>query len=165
MLKAGWDWIITTNTKKAQYDISGNYSAYGFEMHLSRSLGPFILSIYLPSAMWVYIFYFAGCFTWWHGSTMVIPPLNWVLAPLRPEVNMSWRQGPFWVTLWGPLSGSRPFLKCGAKTPNYAALRNDKDGAFFQEWFCENSGSWQCLGFLSLSLRISCLPGGFSHLN
>ena len=31
--------------------VSGNYSAYGFEMHLSRSLGPFILSIYLPSAM------------------------------------------------------------------------------------------------------------------
>jgi len=32
---------------------SSNYSAYGFEMHLSRSLGPFILSIYLPSAMFV----------------------------------------------------------------------------------------------------------------
>ena len=32
---------------------AGNYSVYGFEMQLSRSLGPFILSIYLPSAMFV----------------------------------------------------------------------------------------------------------------
>merc|ERR1719474_129768 len=32
---------------------SSNYSVYGFEMQLSRSLGPFILSIYLPSAMFV----------------------------------------------------------------------------------------------------------------
>ena len=31
----------------------GNYSAYGFEILLSRSLGPFILSVYLPSAMFV----------------------------------------------------------------------------------------------------------------
>ena len=31
----------------------GNYSVYGFEIRLSRSLGPFILSIYLPSAMFV----------------------------------------------------------------------------------------------------------------
>ena len=33
--------------------LAGNYSVYGFEMQLSRSLGPFILSIYLPSAMFV----------------------------------------------------------------------------------------------------------------
>ena len=26
---------------------------YGFEMKLSRSIGPFILSVYLPSAMFV----------------------------------------------------------------------------------------------------------------
>merc|ERR1719317_1424982 len=32
---------------------SSNYSAYGFEILLSRSLGPFILSVYLPSAMFV----------------------------------------------------------------------------------------------------------------
>eukprot|EP00090_Calanus_glacialis_P009961 TRINITY_DN18345_c0_g1_i1.p1 TRINITY_DN18345_c0_g1~~TRINITY_DN18345_c0_g1_i1.p1 ORF type:complete len:466 (-),score=107.54 TRINITY_DN18345_c0_g1_i1:448-1845(-) len=32
---------------------SSNYSVYGFEIRLSRSLGPFILSIYLPSAMFV----------------------------------------------------------------------------------------------------------------
>ena len=32
---------------------AGNYSAYGFEILLSRSLGPFILSVYLPSAMFV----------------------------------------------------------------------------------------------------------------
>jgi len=32
---------------------SSNYSAYGFEVLLSRSLGPFILSVYLPSAMFV----------------------------------------------------------------------------------------------------------------
>jgi hypothetical protein len=31
----------------------GNYSVYGFEINLSRSLGPFILSVYLPSAMFV----------------------------------------------------------------------------------------------------------------
>ena len=32
---------------------SSNYSVYGFEMRLSRSLGSFILSVYLPSAMFV----------------------------------------------------------------------------------------------------------------
>ncbi|XP_023326380.1 glycine receptor subunit alpha-3 [Eurytemora carolleeae] len=32
---------------------SSNYSMYGFEINLSRSLGPFILSVYLPSAMFV----------------------------------------------------------------------------------------------------------------
>merc|ERR1719474_2248757 len=32
---------------------SSNYSVYGFEILLSRSLGPFILSVYLPSAMFV----------------------------------------------------------------------------------------------------------------
>lgn len=32
---------------------SSNYSVYGFEIRLSRSLGSFILSIYLPSAMFV----------------------------------------------------------------------------------------------------------------
>jgi len=32
---------------------SSNYSVYGFEIRLTRSLGPFILSIYLPSAMFV----------------------------------------------------------------------------------------------------------------
>ena len=31
----------------------GNYSVYGFEIRLTRSLGPFILSVYLPSAMFV----------------------------------------------------------------------------------------------------------------
>ena len=46
--------IHNNNNKNPNY-ISGNYSAYGFEMHLSRSLGPFILSIYLPSAMWVFL--------------------------------------------------------------------------------------------------------------
>ena len=35
------------------FDILGNYSVYGFEIQLTRSLGPFILSIYLPSAMFV----------------------------------------------------------------------------------------------------------------
>ena len=33
--------------------VSGNYSVYGFEIKLTRSLGPFILSVYLPSAMFV----------------------------------------------------------------------------------------------------------------
>lgn len=32
---------------------SSNYSAYGFDIRVSRSIGPFILSIYLPSAMFV----------------------------------------------------------------------------------------------------------------
>jgi glycerol uptake facilitator-like aquaporin len=32
---------------------TGNYSVYGFQINLSRSLGPFILSVYLPSAMFV----------------------------------------------------------------------------------------------------------------
>jgi len=32
---------------------SSNYSAYGFQILLSRSLGPYILSVYLPSAMFV----------------------------------------------------------------------------------------------------------------
>ena len=36
-----------------KYIYPGNYSAYGFEILLSRSLGPFILSVYLPSAMFV----------------------------------------------------------------------------------------------------------------
>ena len=44
--------------------VPGNYSAYGFEMHLSRSLGTFILSIYLPSAMFV-------CMSW---VSFFIPP-------------------------------------------------------------------------------------------
>ena len=33
--------------------LSGNYSVYGFEIKLTRSIGPFILSVYLPSAMFV----------------------------------------------------------------------------------------------------------------
>ena len=52
------DWRKNIHKKneeeKTQNYVTGNYSAYGFEMHLSRSLGPFILSIYLPSAMWVF---------------------------------------------------------------------------------------------------------------
>merc|ERR1719350_295926 len=32
---------------------SSNYSVYGFEVRISRSLGPYILSVYLPSAMFV----------------------------------------------------------------------------------------------------------------
>merc|ERR1719192_1055451 len=32
---------------------SSNYSVYGFEIKLTRSIGPFILSVYLPSAMFV----------------------------------------------------------------------------------------------------------------
>ena len=35
------------------FKISGNYSVYGFEIRLTRSLGPFVLSVYLPSAMFV----------------------------------------------------------------------------------------------------------------
>ena len=35
------------------FPFAGNYSAYGFEIIISRSLGPFILSVYLPSAMFV----------------------------------------------------------------------------------------------------------------
>ena len=32
---------------------AGNYSVYGMQIVLSRSLGPFILSVYLPSGMFV----------------------------------------------------------------------------------------------------------------
>jgi len=39
--------------KRVVVGSSSNYSAYGFEILLSRSLGPFILSVYLPSAMFV----------------------------------------------------------------------------------------------------------------
>jgi len=39
--------------KRVVLGSSSNYSAYGFEVLLSRSLGPFILSVYLPSAMFV----------------------------------------------------------------------------------------------------------------
>jgi len=38
---------------------SSNYSVYGFEIQLSRSLGPFLLSIYLPSAMFVTMSWFS----------------------------------------------------------------------------------------------------------
>ena len=38
---------------KNKTDVLGNYSMYGFEMKLTRSMGPFILSVYLPSAMFV----------------------------------------------------------------------------------------------------------------
>ena len=31
----------------------GNYSVYGMQIVLKRSLGPFILSVYLPSGMFV----------------------------------------------------------------------------------------------------------------
>jgi len=39
--------------KKTFSGSSSNYSVYGFQIKLSRSLGPFILSVYLPSAMFV----------------------------------------------------------------------------------------------------------------
>jgi len=46
--------ILKLPTYKTVFEgASSNYSAYGFEIRLSRSLGPFILSIYLPSAMFV----------------------------------------------------------------------------------------------------------------
>ena len=61
MLKQFSDWEkfeqvsnqISTNTTEQSLLLSGNYSVYGFEIKLTRSIGPFILSVYLPSAMFV----------------------------------------------------------------------------------------------------------------
>merc|ERR1719460_2132230 len=39
--------------KRIHMGSSSNYSVYGFQIKLSRSLGPFLLSVYLPSAMFV----------------------------------------------------------------------------------------------------------------
>merc|ERR1719510_1721812 len=39
--------------KRVHMGSSSNYSVYGFEIKLTRSIGPFILSVYLPSAMFV----------------------------------------------------------------------------------------------------------------
>ena len=47
----------------------GNYSVYGFEIKLTRSIGPFILSVYLPSAMFVTM-------SW---VSFVIPPVRFSL--------------------------------------------------------------------------------------
>ena len=51
----------------------GNYSVYGFEINLSRSLGPFILSVYLPSAMFVMM-------SW---VSFFIPPVG-IVNPILP---------------------------------------------------------------------------------
>lgn len=49
-----WSWKAKSLTlSNTDHVMSGNYSVYGFEIRLSRSLGSFILSIYLPSAMFV----------------------------------------------------------------------------------------------------------------
>merc|ERR1719397_1492841 len=47
------DILPLPETKRIVIGSSSNYSAYGFEILLSRSLGPFILSVYLPSGMFV----------------------------------------------------------------------------------------------------------------
>ena len=49
---------------------AGNYSVYGFQIKLSRSLGPFILSVYLPSAMFVMM-------SW---VSFLIPPVSLITA-------------------------------------------------------------------------------------
>merc|ERR1719397_1026568 len=47
------DILPLPETKRIVIGSSSNYSAYGFEILLSRSLGPFLLSVYLPSGMFV----------------------------------------------------------------------------------------------------------------
>ena len=58
----------------------GNYSAYGFEILLSRSLGPFILSVYLPSAMFVMM-------SW---VSFFVPPVSFASIWIRfwPSFNI-----------------------------------------------------------------------------
>ena len=60
-------------------NLAGNYSAYGFEILLSRSLGPFILSVYLPSAMFVMM-------SW---VSFFVPPVNIFLIRWRPLLGCS----------------------------------------------------------------------------
>ena len=45
---------------------------YGFEIRLSRSLGPFLLSIYLPSAMFVIMSWFS----------FFIPPVSIIIIDI-----------------------------------------------------------------------------------
>ena len=59
-------------------NLAGNYSAYGFEILLSRSLGPFILSVYLPSAMFVMM-------SW---VSFFVPPVNIFLIHIGGEVGV-----------------------------------------------------------------------------
>ena len=99
MLKQFSDWEkfeqvsnqISTNKTEQSSLLSGNYSVYGFEIKLTRSIGPFILSVYLPSAMFVTM-------SW---VSFFIPPvregfiifsINW-----RGFFSPGLKWDPFWV--------------------------------------------------------------------
>ena len=51
--KQDFDIVVASPGLNILLLLVGNYSVYGFEIKLTRSIGPFILSVYLPSAMFV----------------------------------------------------------------------------------------------------------------
>ena len=60
-----------------QIEFAGNYSVYGFEVRISRSLGPYILSVYLPSAMFVMM-------SW---VSFFVPPVCFALTTIKVLIN------------------------------------------------------------------------------
>ena len=68
-----------SSPKSNKFIFLGNYSVYGFQIKLSRSLGPFILSVYLPSAMFVMM-------SW---VSFFIPPVSWIKAFWMFSLNLN----------------------------------------------------------------------------